>query len=54
MEITRPSVALETPAGMQSWIDRRREEYRHTSKTLKVVGSIGWLLVALNVVAMVR
>jgi hypothetical protein len=39
---------------MQTWIDRRRTEFEHTSIAIRAAGAIGWVLVALVALDWVR
>ena len=46
MEITRPTI--DTSFGVHAWIDRRRDEYERTSKSVRVIGVVGWTGLALS------
>jgi hypothetical protein len=46
MEITRPS--LDTTFGAPAWIERRRDEFNRTSTGIRVVGALGWGVMALS------
>jgi hypothetical protein len=48
MEITRPSV--DTPFAVHSWTERVRGDFGRTSRTLRVVGAVGWAGIVLRLV----